>query len=108
MATTTETHAGSSRWRPNRWAVAALAALLLAVALAFAVWPREDDYPVDPGSPGAQRAIEVAQGVVPGRLIGVTRDQDNGKWEVLIAQGDREYEVELDPSDFSLLRLDYD
>jgi hypothetical protein len=107
MATTTETHAGSQRWRPNKWVIAAFATLVLA-ALVFAVWPREDDYAVDPSSPQAREAIAVAQGVVPGRLIEVTRDRDNGKWEVVIAQGDREYEVELNASDLSLLRLDYD
>jgi hypothetical protein len=107
MATTTEPHAGSTRWRPNRRVIAAFATLLLA-ALLFAVWPRQDDYAVDPRSPDARRAVAVAQGVVPGRLVEVTRDQDNGKWEIIIAQGDREYEVELDPRNFSLLRLDYD
>ena len=107
MATTTETHAGAPRWRPD-WRVLALVALLVLAAALFAFWPREDDYAVDPRSPQARRAITVAQGVVPGRVVEVTRDRDNGKWEIVIAQGDREYEVELNASDLSLLRLDYD
>jgi hypothetical protein len=107
MATTTESHAGASRWRPDRRVAAAVAVLLL-TALVFAAWPREDNYTVDPRSREARRAVAVAQGVVPGRVIEVTRDQDSGKWEIVIEQGEREYEVELDPKDLSLLRLDYD
>jgi hypothetical protein len=107
MATTTEPHASAARWRPDR-RLAAVVAILLLAALVFAVWPRQDDYAVDPTTPQARRAIEVAKAVVPGSLIKVTRDRDNGKWEVIIAQGDREYEVELHATDLSLLRLDYD
>jgi hypothetical protein len=106
MATRTETHASGARWRPD-WRLAAVVAILLLAALAFAVWPREDDYAVDPTTPQAREAVAVAQGVVPGRLIEVTRDRDNGKWEIIIAQGEREYEVELNP-DLTLLGLDYD
>jgi hypothetical protein len=46
--------------------------------------------------------------VVPGRVRGVARDQDNGKWEITILQQGREYEVELHPRDLTLLRVDYD
>lgn len=88
---------------------AAAVALVAAVAaLAFAVWPREDDRPVDASRPDAQRAIAAALEIVPGRVLGVARDVDNGKWEVTITQDEREYEVELAPADLTLLRLDYD
>ena len=55
-----------------------------------------------------RRAAAVALGVVPGRVLGVARDEDDGEWEVTIAQDGREYEVELAPGDLSVLRLDYD
>jgi uncharacterized membrane protein YkoI len=87
-----------------------LAAALAVAALAWAAFAgtREDDRPVDPSDPAAQEAIAEATRIVPGRLVGVARDTDNGKWEVTIAQDGREYEVELDPATFTLLRLDYD
>ena len=87
-----------------------LAAALVVAALAWAAFAgtREDDRPVDPSDPAAQEAIAEATRIVPGRLAGVARDTDNGKWEVTIAQDGREYEVELDPATFTLLRLDYD
>ena len=69
---------------------------------------RDEDEPVDPRTPSAQRAIGLAREVVEGRLVDVRRDSDNGKWEVTLRQGDREYEVELSPEDMSLLRIDYD
>ena len=65
-------------------------------------------FPSDPATPEARRAAAVALGVVPGRVLGVARDEDDGKWEMTIAQDGREYEVELAPGDLSLLRLDYD
>jgi uncharacterized membrane protein YkoI len=68
----------------------------------------EDDVPVDRDTPGARRAATKALEVVPGRVRGVARDTDTGKWEVTIVQGSREYEVELHPRSLSLLRLDYD
>ena len=90
-------------------ALVALLAVVVALAVgARAAWPREDDHPVDPGSPRAQAAIAVAQSVVPGQVLDVTRDRDSGKWEVTIGQEGREYEVELHAQDLSLLRLDYD
>jgi uncharacterized membrane protein YkoI len=46
--------------------------------------------------------------VVDGKLVDVRRDSDNGKWEVTLRQGDREYEVELAAGDMALLRIDYD
>jgi uncharacterized membrane protein YkoI len=87
--------------------------LAIALAVAALAWvafvgAREDDRPVDPSDPAAQEAIAEARLIVPGRLVGVARDTDNGKWEVTIAQDGREYEVELDPATFTLLRLDYD
>ena len=89
-----------------------LAALIVAAAVVVAAvllaWPEEDDLPIDPSTPAAQRAISAALEVVPGRVLGVYRDRDNGKWEVAIAQSGREYEVELAPDDLALLRLDYD
>ena len=84
-----------------------LAATVAAAALGLA-WPRDDDRPVDPSTPGARRAIAAALSVVPGRVEGVARDTDNGKWEVTIAQDAREYEVELAPGDLALVRRDYD
>jgi uncharacterized membrane protein YkoI len=89
--------------------VAALlaAALLAGGALALAA-PSEDDEPVDPRSAGARSASAVALEVVPGRVTGVARDRDNGKWEVTIRQDGRDFEVELHPDDLALLRIDYD
>ena len=69
---------------------------------------RDDDRPVDPSRPDAQRAVAAALEVVHGRVLGVARDEDNGKWEVTIAQEGRQYEVELAPGSMDLLRLDYD
>lgn len=84
--------------------------LLAAVAIAWAGFAafREDDQPVDPSGAAARKAIAEATRIVPGRLVGVARDTDNGKWEVTIDQDGREYEVELDPATLDLLRLDYD
>jgi len=87
---------------------AALAIVLAAAALAFALWPREDDLLVDASHPRARQAIAVAREVVPGSVVDVRRDRDNGKWEVTMRQGGREYEVELAPDDLALLRVDYD
>jgi uncharacterized membrane protein YkoI len=90
-------------------AVAGTAVVLVAAgAWGYAALTYEDDHPVDPGTPQAQRAIAAAREVVPGRVLDVLRDEDNGKWEVIISQDGREYEVELDPATFGLLRLDYD
>lgn len=73
-----------------------------------AEWFGEDDYAVALSAPGAREAVAVALEVVPGEVRGLTRDRDNGKWEVLVDQGGRRYEVELGAEDFALLRLDYD
>jgi uncharacterized membrane protein YkoI len=88
-----------------------LAALLVAGALllgATLLTREDDDRPVNPTTAAARDAIAEATRIVPGRLVGVARDSDNGKWEVTIAQHGREYEVELDPDTLTLLRLDYD
>jgi hypothetical protein len=85
-------------------ACAAVAAALLVSGCEL----REDDRPVDPGDPQAQRAIAHAREVVEGKLVDVRRDSDNGKWEVTLRHGDREYEVELAADDMTLLRIDYD
>ncbi len=87
---------------------ATLAAAVLAGAGFALTTTREDDRPVDPSGAAAQEAIAEATRIVPGRLVGVARDTDNGKWEVTIDQDGREYEVELDPATLTLLRLDYD
>ena len=87
-------------------AVALAAVVVLAWGLATGL--RDDDRPVDPRRPDAMRAIAAAREVVPGRVVGVARDEENGKWEVTIAREGREYEVELAPGDLELLRLDYD
>ena len=83
---------------------------LIAAALAWggATALRDDDRPVDPALPEARQAATAALEVVPGRVREVARDEDNGKWEVTILQGGREYEVELEPESLGLLRLDYD
>ena len=85
----------------------AVAAVAVA-ALAFVLLPREDDVLVDATHPRARQAISVAREIVPGSLVDVRRDRDNGKWEVTIRQEEREYEVELSPADLALLRVDYD
>jgi hypothetical protein len=103
MATTTERRRrGAAR---SGAAALLVAAVLVVVFVAFA---RDDDRPVDPQRPDARRAIAAAQAIVPGRLLDVRRDSDNGKWEVTLRAGDGEYEIELDPRDLSLLRIDYD
>jgi Peptidase propeptide and YPEB domain len=111
MAATTDPRSGARWRRPSRRTIAAagLAVLLpAAIAVTVAAWPRQDDRPVDPSTPQARRAVAVAKEVVPGRVVGVARDTDNGKWEITIVQEGREYEVELAPRDLTLLRLDYD
>jgi len=85
----------------------AIAAAAVA-ALAFVLLPREDDVLVDVTHPRARQAISVAREIVPGSLVDVRRDRDNGKWEITIRQEEREYEVELSPADLALLRVDYD
>ena len=84
--------------------VPAVAAGLLAGVL----WPEDEDRPVDPTRPDARAAARSALDVVPGRVTAVTFDVDDDKWEIIIAQEGREYEVELTPGDYRLLRLDYD
>ena len=83
----------------------------LAVALVGGVlWalPGEDDQPVNTAEPRARQAMAVAQEVVHGSVVDVSRDSDNGKWEVTIRQDGQEYEVELAAGDLHLLRVDYD
>jgi uncharacterized membrane protein YkoI len=82
-----------------------LAVLLVALALAGC---GEDDLPVDRDTPDARRAVAEALAVVSGRVVEVARDRDNDKWEVVVEQHDRRYEVELAPDTFELLRLDWD
>ncbi len=91
----------------RRWLVALLVVALTAGG-AVALAPAEDDTPVDPRGAGARRASAVALEVVPGRVTRVARDRDDGKWEITIRQGAQEFEVELDPDDLELLRIDYD
>jgi hypothetical protein len=110
MATTTDGRVKRARrWRPSRRALAGgLAALVLATATWTAVsWGEDDDRPVDPTTPEARRAAAVALDVVPGRVVGVARDEDNGKWEIAVLQEGREYEVELSHPSLTLLRIDY-
>jgi hypothetical protein len=85
---------------------AAVAALVAAAAVI--AWPRDDDRPVDPRRPDAQRAVAAARAIVPGGLVDVRRDADNGKWEVTLRADGRAYEVELAPGTLALLRIDYD
>jgi uncharacterized membrane protein YkoI len=88
--------------------IAIVALLAAALAWSGATVLRDDDRPVDPALPDARQAAAAALKVVPGRVRGVARDEDNGKWEITILQGGREYEVELEPESLGLLRLDYD
>jgi uncharacterized membrane protein YkoI len=88
--------------------LALAAALVAALAWSGATLLRDDDRPVDPALPEARQAAAAALEVVPGRVRGVARDEDNGKWEITIRQDEREYEVELEPESLTLLRLDYD
>jgi hypothetical protein len=88
--------------------LALIAVLGAALAWGGATVLRDDDRPVDPSLPDARRAAAAAVEVVPGRVREVARDEDNGKWEILVLQQDREYEVELHPDDLTLLRVDYD
>jgi hypothetical protein len=98
MATTTE---------PHLRAVLLVGAALFA-ALAIAFLTRDDDRPVDPRRPDAQRAIATARAIVTGELVDVRIDTDNGKWEVTLRRNDGgEHEVELSPQ-LELLRIDYD
>ena len=99
MATTTELRVR---------AATLLGAALLVVALAVVLIPSEDDRPVDPDRPDAQRADATARGIVDGELVDVRIDTDNGKWEVTLRRADGgEHEVELTP-ELELLRIDYD
>jgi hypothetical protein len=86
----------------------ALVALIAIAAWGAVAWTRDDDRPVDPGTPRARSAAAAALEIVRGRVLEVARDVDNGKWEVTIAHAGREYEVELSPGDLRLLRVDYD
>jgi hypothetical protein len=109
MATTTDGPlAAATPRRPSR---CALIAVLAAVAIALIAWTifggEDDDVPVDPDTPQARAAAAAAVDVVPGRVVGVFRDRDNGKWEIAVVQEGREYEVELSHPDLVLLRLDY-
>jgi hypothetical protein len=109
MATTTDGRAAEmNTWRPSRRVlVGVLAALAVAAAAWTAVGGEDDDVPVDPDTPHARMAAAAALDVVPGRVVGVARDRDNGKWEIAVVQEGREYEVELSHPDLVLLRLDY-
>ena len=89
-----------------RAATLVVAALVVALALAFGL--SDDDRPVDPQRPDAQRAIAAARAIVDGDLVDVRIDSDNGKWEVTLRRDDGgEHEVELSP-ELELLRIDYD
>ena len=79
-----------------------LGAALLVVALALALSLSDDDRPVDPERPDAQRAIATARAIVDGELVDVRIDTDNGKWEVTLRRDDGgEHEVELSPASSS-------
>jgi hypothetical protein len=98
MTTTTEVRL--------RAAALLVAALVVALVLAFSL--HDDDYPVDPERPDAQRAIATARSIVDGELVDVRIDSDNGKWEVTLRRSDGgEHEVELTRG-LELLRIDYD
>ncbi len=87
------------------------AAVLVAGALAAGgavLLVDDDDVPVPMDTPEARRAVAEALEIVPGQVVEVARDRDNGKWEVIIDQDGGRYEIELDPATFRLLRLDYD
>jgi hypothetical protein len=108
MTTTTDRLQGRANApRPSR---RALIVLLLALAIAIALWSTaggDGRMRVDPTTPEARRAVAAALDVVPGRLLGVARDEARGKWEITVLQDGREYEVELSHPGLTLLRLDY-
>jgi uncharacterized membrane protein YkoI len=109
MATTTDSRRAAA-WRPGRRFVALALALTVLIVATWAIvtFTRDDDVPVDPATPEAQRAVTVAREIVSGRVVAVARDRDDGTWEITIAQGGRDYEVELAPGSLNLLGLDYD
>src|SRR5262245_54041599 len=104
-------HALTTAARPRRPSRRLLVGALAAAALAVAAWTalggEQDNVPVDATTPQARRAAAAALDVVPGRVVGVARDRDNGKWEIAVVQDGREYEVELSHPELLLLRLDY-
>jgi hypothetical protein len=109
MATTTDGGLPSRAHapRPSR---RALLGLLLALAIAIALWSiagGDSSMRVDATTPEARRAVAAALDIVPGRLLGVARDEASGKWEITVLQDGREYEVELSHPGLTLLRLDY-
>ena len=84
------------------------AVIVASLLFATATIVRDDDRYVDPTTPAAQRAIAVARAIVPGDLVDVRIDSDNGKWEVTLRRASGgEHEVELAPG-LELLRIDYD
>jgi hypothetical protein len=86
-----------------------IVAVVLAAAVAAAVaWPQDEDRPVNPARADARAAAQRALAIVPGRVAAVTFDIDDDKWEVIVARENGEYEIELTPGDYRLLRLDYD
>jgi hypothetical protein len=99
---------GAARRSWGRRRLGAVVVAVAALAAALVAFPRDDDRPVDPSRPDARRAVAAAQAIVPGEVRDVRRDSDNGKWEVTLWSAGGEYEVELDPRDLSLLRIDYD
>jgi Peptidase propeptide and YPEB domain len=91
----------------RRLVISACAVALLA-GTAVALGGPDDDRAVDPHTPAARRAVDVALEVVPGRLVDVARDRDDGNWEVIVQHDGHEFEVELHPGDLTFLGIDYD
>jgi hypothetical protein len=91
----------------TRYPVMVLLAAALLIAI-FAFLRSDDDVLVDPDQPAARAAIAAARAVVPGALVDVRRDSNDGdKWEVTLRRGGNVYEVELAPVTLALLRIDY-
>jgi uncharacterized membrane protein YkoI len=106
--TMTTTAPRSTMTMTTRYPVMALLAAALLIAV-FALLRTDDDVLVDPSEPAAIAAIAAARAVVPGEVVDVRRDSDDGdKWEVTLRRGDgNAYEVELDRDTLALLRIDY-
>jgi len=92
----------------RRLLIVAGGALAAAGAVAVLALADDDDRQVDPASAAARRAAAAAREIVPGRVLGVYRDADDGRWEVAVRQAGHVFEVELLPGTLAPAGIDYD